>query len=476
MNSCRLPLLALLLTLAACGGGGGGGSSFSPQTATVGVALTDAPSLDVDQALATITSIQLLGKDGPVTLFSGEETVDLLKLGDFSELFAVNPDVPAGTYSKVRLQLSNLELVRLDDAGQVVETIRPQLVANGKLDLNPQGPFQVDPGATLVITVDFDVEKSLKITTTGNGKVIVRPVVFVDIANGVVAPGLTRIHGVVSDREPDGSFSLCQTRFVASPRDDDDGVHFGDHCVRVQTDGDTGVFGTDGLPQDLLGLDDGEPATVIGRLRPRFLDDHDEDRFRGDHLGLDAYIIEEGPLGTFRRLAGLVAAPVDPVTDRFPVDLAPGQGIVTDTALPVQLYPESRIFNRRGEEQSRDNLVTGTPALSDTVLALAGDGGAVLRSPLVVIKDAIADEVALTGELLTVNAGTGLLNISTAGGDRCVNGANADIFLVQDNGQSFDSQRGSLDDLVPGQSLNVFGREGLDGCVVAEAILADVDD
>lgn len=475
MQPNRLAILVLVLLLSACGGGGGSDSSFAPQAATVGVALTDAPSLDVDQALATITSIQLLGKEGPVTLFAGEETVDLLKLGDFSELFAVRPDVPSGTYSKVRLQLSRLELVRLDDAGQVVETITPKLVANGKLDLNPHGSFHVDPGATLVITVDFDVEKSLKITTTDNGRVIVRPVVFVDIANGMGAPGLTRIHGVVSNREPDGSFSLCQTRFVASPRDDE-GMRYDDHCVRVQTDGDTGVFGTDGLPQSLLSLDDGEPATVIGRLRPRLLDDRDEDRFRGDHLGLDAYIIEEGPLSTFRRLAGLVTTPVSLVTDRFEVDLAPGQGIVADTALPVQLYPGSRIFNRRGEERSRDDLVTGTPALSDTVLALAGDGSAVLRSPLVVIQDAAPGELALRGQILTVNAGTGLLNISTPEGDRCVTASTADVFLVEDNGQSFDSQRGSLADLAPGQPVNVFGREGLDGCVVADTILADVDD
>lgn len=480
MKPFQLSLLVMFLALSACGGGGGGsGGTAAPQTATVGIALTDAPSLDVDQALATITSIQLLGGDGPVTIFSGEETVDLLKLGDFSELFAVSPDVPAGTYSKVRLQLSDLDLVRLDDDGQVVETITPQLVANGKLDLNPQGPFYVAPGATLVITVDFDVEKSLKITQTGNGKVIVRPVVFVDIADGIRAPGLARIHGLVSDLTADGSFRLCQTRFVAAVGEDD-GRHYDDHCLRVRTDGDTGVFGTDGLPRSLLDLEDGEPATVIGQLRPRLAsdddDEEDDDRLRIDHLGLDAFIIEEGPLGTFRRLAGLVSAPVDPLTDQFLLDLAPGQGIVTDSALPVQLFPESRIFTRRGLERSRADLTTGTPTLTDAVLALSVDSSDVLRSPLVVIKDLPAGEVALSGDILTVNAGTGLLNVSTLEGDRCVSAADADIFLVEDNGQSFDSQRGSLADLAAGQSVNVFGREGLDGCVIADAILADVDD
>ena len=67
--------LSISLALISCGGGGGstagsvGGTSVAP--ATVAIALTDAPSSSYDQALATITSIQLLGNGAPVALFIG---------------------------------------------------------------------------------------------------------------------------------------------------------------------------------------------------------------------------------------------------------------------------------------------------------------------------------------------------------------------------------------------------------------------
>ena len=274
-------IAAAFLTLAACGGGGGssGGVAAPAQFATVGIALTDAPTRDVDQALATITSIELLGEGGPVVLFSGVETVDLLRLADYTELFAVNDEVPAGTYNKIRLQLSNLELVKLNDEGKIDETIVAKLVANGKIDLNPRGPFFVAPGATLVITVDFDMEKSLKITETGNGRVIVRPVVFIDIANGLPAPGLTRIHGEIAAIEDNGELRLCQTALISST-DEDQHRGDSDRCVRVRTNDATGIFGEDGLPQEYLQLAVGDEATIVGRLRPRDQDeesDHDED-------------------------------------------------------------------------------------------------------------------------------------------------------------------------------------------------------
>lgn len=472
-----------LLTVAACGGGGSTGGVAAPaQFATVGIALTDAPTADVDQALATITSIELLGEGRRVVLFSGVETIDLLRLADYSELFAVSEEVPAGTYNKIRLQLSSLELVKLNDDGTIDETIDAKLVANGKIDLNPQGPFYVAPGATLVITVDFDMKKSLKITETGNGRVIVRPVIFVDIANGLPAPGLTRIHGEITAIGDSGELRLCQTALISSS--DEDRRHGDeDRCVRVSTDAATGIFGEDGLPKAYFQLAVGDEATIIGRLRPW---DHDEDDGDGDsgddndndgdsdRFAVDAYIIEEGPLGTFKRLAGVVTTPVNPVTDRFGIDLAPGQGIVTDGPLAAQLYPKSRIFSTDGFELSRLDLATGTRAIADAVLAISGASEDVFRTSLVVLDpDLGTSEILLNGAVLDVDVGAQRLSMSTASGDRCVDTWTADIFLVDDSGGSLESTRGSLDDLVPGQNIDVFGTEGLGGCLVASTILAE---
>ena len=299
-NSFSFALIAAaFLALAACGGGGGstGGVAAPAQFATVGIALTDAPTGEVDQALATITSIELLGEDGKVVLFSGVETIDA------------------------------------------------KLVGNGKIDLNPRGPFFVAAVATLVITLDFDVKKSLEVPETGNGRVIVRPVIFVDIANGLPAPGLTRIHGEIAAINDSGELRLCQSALISSS--DEDRRHEEDgRCVLVTTDAATCIFGVDGLPREYFQLAVGDEATIIGRLRPRDHeeDDADEDSRKsrdedgdddsdndndgdsdedegadhdGDRFVVDAYIIEQGPLGTFKRLAGVITTPVNPVTDRF---------------------------------------------------------------------------------------------------------------------------------------------------------------
>lgn len=499
-----LALSAALLTIAACGGGGGGSSGSSgsvaplAQVATVGIALTDAPSPEYDQVLATVTSVQLLGNGAPVTVFSGAETIDLLRLADYSELFAVSDQVPAGTYNKIRLMLSNLELVTLNPDGTVDKSITAKLVANGKIDLNPRGPFVVAGGSTLVITLDFDVKKSLKIKETGHGQVIVRPVIFVDIANGQPAPGLTRIHGLVTAINTDGSLRLCQTALVSSAFDDN--RHGGsDRCVRVSTDGNTGVFGPNGLPEQLADLTVGEEATVVGRLRP--LDDandHDDDNDgindedddndgRGDHrvadrnhdgeanerFGLDAYIIEEGLLGTFKRIAGTVTLPVDSATDRFEFDVAPGQGLIVDGAIAAQLYPKSRIFSAAGVELTRDSLDTGVQAIADSVLAISNGEADVLRTALVTVDDVTVGETAVSGSVLSVNGNS--LRMSTATGDRCVQAETADIFLIDESHGSLESTRGSLADLQSGQHINVFGTEGIGGCVIADTILAQVD-
>ena len=216
--------IAAALTLTACGGGGGSAAGPAPSdaTATVGVLITDAPVGQWDEAIATITSVTLIGDDGQVELFSGSQTLDLLKLADFSELFAVSDDVPAGRYSKIRLQLSDLVLNDINpDTGNVIDSEQPQLVGNGKIDLNPRDSFVLAGGDVIFIELDFDMEKSLKITETGNGKLIIRPVVFVDIRTKRPQGRLSRVHGEITEIDPlTGDFRLCQTVYVSNWDDD----------------------------------------------------------------------------------------------------------------------------------------------------------------------------------------------------------------------------------------------------------------
>lgn len=470
-------LVAILaaLTVASCGGGGGSGAA-GPSGATVGIALTDAPSTTYDEAIATITSIELLGSGAPVVVFSGSETVDLLRLGDYAELFTVAEDVPPGQYDKIRLRVAALRLIDRDVDGNVVEDVNADLVANGKLDLNPRGPFTLAAGDTLVINLDFDVAKSLKITTTGNGRLIVRPVIFVDIVPSGPLPKLARIHGTVDEVFPDGSFRLCQTALVVQGEQDDN-LAPRERCVRVRTDAATGLFGPDGLPRGEP-VAAGDELTVIGRLRPLAdgeADDNDgiEEDADDDRFGLLAFVIESGPLGTFDRLRGTAVTAVNGATDRFDFDLAPAQGIVAAGPLPTQLFPKTRIFSRAGTELSRAAVQPGRNLVADAVLALgAGEGGAdVLRAPLLVI-DLTPAGSDVTGTVQTLDPVTESLVVATETGDRCVDAASASIFLVGTTGDRFESRRGEFADLVPGQELTAFGVEAIDGCVVASTIIA----
>jgi hypothetical protein len=233
---------ALAMQLAACGGGGSGDPpSMSPpapmQMGSVGILITDGPTDQFSEINATITQISLLGSGAPQVIFSGNTTIDLLDLESHSDLFALADDVIPGTFNKIRLTLSGLELVRRDSAGNVIERIQPRLPGNGKLDLNPRSSFAVAPGEALLIELDLDMDKSIHIVTTGNDRVQFRPVIFVRILRGDVLGRLTRLFGTVEDIDTAArSFDLCQlqrdsVRFPAKL--DSQGMH--DRCVKYSS-------------------------------------------------------------------------------------------------------------------------------------------------------------------------------------------------------------------------------------------------
>lgn len=464
-------ILALSLSLVACGGGGGG-SPAKPQDATVSLLITDAPVGRWDEAIATITSVKLIGDDAQVDLFEGSRTLDLLKLSDFSELFTASDHVPPGRYSKIRLQLSDLVLRDLDDQGDLVEEQHPQIVGNGKIDLNPRGSFDLDAGDVVFVELDFDMQKSLKITETGNGKLILRPVIFVNIRTEPRPDSrLTRIHGRIAGIDASGgTLRLCQTHLASTSGndediddEDDDG---GSRCITVGIDDKTGIFSPDGEPEDLDGLAVGDEATAIGTLRPRA--GHDEADGDDDYrVLLNAFVVEEGPLHTFRRLRGEVSSPVNPVSDRFDLALAAGQGISADGPLPVQLYAKSRIFSRDGQELLPGDIAVGRDAVVDGVLAVGTED--VIRAPLVMVTmENPPAESSFDGTIQTTNP----LIVTVAGGDRCLDASRADVFLVSDV-DGFSSHRGEVGDLAPGQSVSIFGRDGTGGCIAADTIIVE---
>ncbi|HZX22636.1 MAG TPA: DUF4382 domain-containing protein [Woeseiaceae bacterium] len=486
--------LSVLFLLGGCGGGGGSSPavtepdpdptpppSSSAKTGTVGIMFTDGPTDRFDQFLAEIREIRLLGDSGNVTIFSvpdGEpaEVVDFLQLGSFNELFTVAEDVPAGDYDKIRLILDDLTIVDLDT--DPAEEYSVKLPGNGKVDLNPRGTFFVTPGSTLLVEIDVDAKKSLKVVEAGNSeKFLFRPVVFVKISDqGSMEPGtkLTRIFGSVeSVSDTEDSFVLCQQgRASDNDGDSDDdsdsdrdanGDDDNNKCVTVLASGETGIFGTDGTPALLGDVAVGEPLTAIGRLRTSDetpADDGDtdgdtdagegNDDGTGDDDG-DTDADSDGDtdgsedsadsdsdtdsdsdssfddddlildayvieLGDMGTFERLNGEITEDIDadDEFGLAIAPGQGFGDDTVVTGLFQDGTGVFNKAGERLAREDLVRGQVGHFEGVLALSDAEPDALRTSFIVLDPEAAVGETITGIIQSVDTDAGQFILTTA--------------------------------------------------------------
>ena len=529
--------LLALLALGACSGGGGmDGNSTDPTNpmpspsgqATVGVLLTDAPGTSFSEANATITGITLMGRGSPQTVFSGSNTIDLLKLDSSSDLFALSTSVAPGSFQKIRLTLSDLELVRRDAAGNVVERVHPNLPGNGKLDLNLQNSMSASAGDTLLLELDFDMQKSIQIVSAGaSGRVNFRPVIFVRLLQKSLNGRLARVAGTIGTIDASAlTFQLCDlvrnvpeaTTRSSSGSDD----RMGNHCVEVATDDKTAVFGADGTAVTFADLKAGDPVTAIGRISKQDDDeegDNDDDDqgednsgsgssgnssgmgnmgtmgsmggmpapsngsgnsasmsgHHGGDLRLEAVVIEAGPPGSFARVKGTIKTAPDATTKRFDLGVDAGQGFAPDTVISTLVQDTTRIFGRDGTELTTDAIKVDLAARVDGVLQLSSTEADTLKSSLIVVDtQAATQETVLHGDLLTLDAATTSFTMSTGSGDRCVHVADSTaIFLITITDTDFSSDRGTFADLVVGNHVDVFGKENADGCVDADVVIAE---
>jgi hypothetical protein len=244
----------------ACGGSGGGSSGgAAPASGSVAVMLTDGPYDGLEALYITITKVSLLRADGAeVVVFDdlrGHE-VDILQYQDSEYLLTVNNEVPVGTYSKVRLEVSDVQAVGGDCDTDGIEIKLP----SGKIDLNPRGSFQVVEGEALAIRLDMDARKSFQLHTAGNsGKCIFRPVIFVDIRSVAQVDDCPEvINGTVKLLE-NGSNGLTKEFVLQTNRGD----------LRVTADSSTVVFDENGNhDSDGSSIAVGKTAYVRGRLQP----------------------------------------------------------------------------------------------------------------------------------------------------------------------------------------------------------------
>lgn len=154
---------------------------------TISVFLTDAPLdlANVKSVNVTLTSVVLYPTDDgepdlvndpagddsatPVVIVSHPETFDLLTLTGGAKTLMGTDEVPAGSYSRIRLQVSDAQLVYLDDTTAALK------IESGKVDVPIH--FKIVRDESTDVVLDFDAAASVQVNETANDQLILRPVV-----------------------------------------------------------------------------------------------------------------------------------------------------------------------------------------------------------------------------------------------------------------------------------------------------------
>ncbi len=419
-----------------CADGAGDGAGG---TGSLGIFLTDAPSDDFAAINLSLSKITLLGgPEGSVTAFEGEETLDLLNLRTVSELFATADEIPTGHYNKLRLTLTDIELVVENEDGSY-ETFHPKLPGNGKLDLLPRGGFIIYEGEMLALEIDIDAAKSIHIVGNGHNRFHFRPVVFVRKLERLHDGKLVRFHGRAwRIDETNETFELCHLRrplaFLLALRRHDrpdevtesgetaaaaasdteasaasdttfgassDRHHHHFRCIGVAMR-DGAYFDEAGEPVDFDAIEAGAHLTVVGRADP----------FR-DGMTFFGEVVLLGARGTFRALRGNVASELN-AEDQFDLALAPGQGYVEGSELAVQLFEQSKIYDRSGVALGRDAISLDQRAAAAGVIHLSNETLDMIKTGILILDMGAAMLEHLERSLVSVDLDSGELGIEEA--------------------------------------------------------------
>jgi hypothetical protein len=541
--SSLFPAIILAVSLISCGGGGNSDNSSNDttntgnteqRTGTVGILLTDKPA---DPSLflsinATIERVELIDtQDGePVTLYTeAPQIIDLLRLKNESIAFTYNDNVPVGDYCKIRLILSDLELVLIDDTPNDLtdnETYHPDLPGNGKLDLVSRDCFTVDEGNVITVQIDLDGGNSIHIVENNQGYNF-RPVVFVDVLSEGFKSKLVRLEGEISEVMPDeNTLLLCG----ALP------VHESDssECVEVHLSDDTAFFDnlnySGGQPRSLdeLLVEDmiGEQIVVVGRpdhhVTPHMgidvdiphghlpppgecrlweLDDEPgqqsppgdcealeaeetDDAILVDHDGvvrdryqplmeIDALVVE---LGEFLQLEGNVASNADN-SSGFSMTVTSGEGVEVGVDLDAVLLGGevnlngTRIVSKSGDIFDYQAIVQARQIQVDGVLD-STTAGTALNAALVIVDINDEESGQVTGTVLSV--GTDSIVISPTAETVC-GIASSDLLVTLEEDAEFITIviTDTVSEITQGGTLEAGQSVGINGSCSADGYLAE---
>jgi hypothetical protein len=194
--SRRTVLVLIVAALVGCDGQGPSGTtSFS-------VRLKDAPG-DVQQAVVTISEVDLVGSGGVQVLTQTPMTVDLLTLAASATTLVQGVEVPSGSYQQLRFKITGACLA-VDDGnggsdvyatdgydatqcgGEATGPLQAPSWAQSGLKVTMADNALVLTGAEKIVMVDFDVSQSFG--HEANGWVMHPVVTGADVTTESAAP------------------------------------------------------------------------------------------------------------------------------------------------------------------------------------------------------------------------------------------------------------------------------------------------
>lgn len=209
--------LAVAALVVACGGGGGA------PTGTMRLSLTDSPACGYDNVFVTVEKVRVHQSGGANDNDSGwsevvlpaAQRVDLLTLTNGTLLPLGQAELPAGTYTQMRLVLGDKPPAGSPN-GTLANSIKPTGGAETELT-TPSGQqsglkmnvnITVPAGQVADFAIDFDACKSF-VRSGNSGKYIIKPVLAV---TPIVSSAAQRVVGYVDPALAAGTTSISLQR------------------------------------------------------------------------------------------------------------------------------------------------------------------------------------------------------------------------------------------------------------------------
>jgi hypothetical protein len=470
MSSTRLFVAVLLSCILVACGGGGGSSTPSAQTGTVTVTMADGPIDGYSKVIMVISEIRLLSDGGQDVLVLDEpKEIDFLALSNFSEML-IKREVVAGTYSKIRLILDSLTLIKTDAVGNVIQSDEVRLNGLQKVDINPQGPFQVRGGEEIIINLDLDLDRSIHIVTTGNGGVRFRPVVFATISTQAAFDKLFRVEGTIDSIDSGATtLNVCDIRRLS----DLQGPNPQDVCVFTDPDVDTTYFGADASPltTGFGGLTANDPVVMYGKFDPAAATDT-----------FVPAVIAIGSRDTFARERGISSDFVPDATDpaapgTMNLDEVSSLCLLTPVEREVSVAGQTAVFsedvNGDADRIARTDIDSCRATEAEGAVVNAGAATEFLRS-FVVLQGAPAGEEVVGSLATTATTGTyALTPTPPATGDQCVI-VNDDTDITQIETINGTATVTTLNTVPLAVEVSAFGTRDIASCLVATQIIREI--